>query len=156
MNIRVGTDLNPDDGLGSVTSLPLNQITKVRVEAIGPYVTLYLNNTQDTFVELQGTRSSGIATLYVSNPWHTPALARIGSIQMTPFSASSVSGFNGPISKIAAYQETVNVPFNYSLSFNITPTGVTSDWTNIIHYTGDNSDIGTRGRMPGTISLNHY
>ena len=63
----------------------MNQTTNVWVVATGNTVTLYLNNSPnpESFT-IAHTRVSGPATLYVSSPWHTPALARIGSIQMTP------------------------------------------------------------------------
>ena len=156
MHVRVGTDKDWNDGLDSISPLQSNQTTNVRLEVDGPIVILYLNNTQDNFVVLKGVRSSGQATFYVSNPWHTPALASIGSIQMTPLIAMppvKPSDFNGPLSRVAAFEENVIVPENYSLTFNITPTGTTSDWSSIIHYSGDKSDAGPRGRMPGIICL---
>ena len=73
--------------LDSQRPLSLNQNTNVWVVASGNTVTLYLNNAQNpesVTIGSQFTRASGPATLYVSNPWSTPALASIGSIQMTP------------------------------------------------------------------------
>jgi len=149
LHVRVGTDISWNDGFDSFASLPLNQTTNVRLEAAGPYIILYLNNTVDNFVTLGGVRSSGQATLFVSDPWHTPASAKIGPIQMTPISEIEFlqsKAFNGRLSKAAAFEETAVVPVNYSLSFDITPSGTTSDWANIIHYTRSMSDL---VRMPG-------
>ena len=45
-----------------------------------------------------------------------------------------------------------NVPSNFALSFDITPTGIVSnDWSSIIHFTQDYSDSGPKGRIPGMI-----
>ena len=48
---------------------------------------------------------------------------------------------------------TTIVPQNFSLSFDLTPTGIVSSWSSIIHYSGDGSDSGPSGRIPGKISL---
>ena len=142
MHVRVGTNINHNDGLDSVASLSLNRTTYVRVEAVGSNVALYLNNKLDSSIILSGVRVSGQATLYVPDPWYSPALASIASIQMKPISAlkpsisaikpsisaikpsisaikpsiSAIkpSDFNGPL-KVVAYEESVDVPENYSL-----------------------------------------
>ena len=84
MHVRVGTNINHNDGLDSVASLSLNRTTNVRVEAVGSNVTLYLNNTFDSSAILNGVRFSGQANCIVSSTSDTPALASIGSIKMTP------------------------------------------------------------------------
>ena len=45
------------------------------------------------------------------------------------------------------------VPPNYALSFNITPTGLVSKLSSILHYTKDNSDNGPLGRIPGMLQF---
>ena len=86
--MRVATATNRDDGIGSsIASLPLNAITNVRVEAFGRDVVLYLNNTLDAKVTVSADRIFGEATLYVSNPWYTPASASFGSYQMKSITA---------------------------------------------------------------------
>ena len=159
MTIKVGTNISWTDGFDSYGSLPLNYTSNVRLEVAGPYVILYLNNTVDNFHYQGGVRESGKAILFFHRPLVTSAIASIGPIQMTPISAIQFvkpSDYNGVLSKIAAYEETVDVPVNYSLSFSITPTGTVSDWANIIHCSGDKSDIGTRGRMPGILLSHSY
>ena len=102
-------------------------------------------------ISLRGNRPPGAGILYFGDPWHIPASANIDSVLMKPISGlpfGRVNDLNGPLSKVAAY-ETTNVPENYSLSFSITPTGTASDWSSIIHYSGDKSDVGSKGRMPG-------
>ena len=73
-----------------------------------------------------------------------------------PSSALKPSDLNGPITKFAAYEETVFVPEDYSLSFDITPTGTYSEWSSIIHYSGDKTDMGPKGRIPCIFSIKIY
>jgi len=135
----------------SIGSLPLNTTTIVRVEAVGQEVFLFLNNSFDTMASLSANRISGAATLFVSNPWQPPALATVGSIKMKSISALTVTAasvFNGRLSKFAVYERT-SVPANFALSFNITPSEISSEWTSIIHYSKDKTNMGPGGRMPG-------
>ena len=151
--MRVATATNRDDGIGgSIASLPLNATTNVRVEAFGRDVLLYLNNTLDAKVTVSADRISGEATLYVSNPWYTPASASFGSYQMKSITAltAPASKFNGLLSQLAVNEKTT-VPANFALSFDIKPFGISSDWTNIIHYSKDKTDGGAGGRMPGIV-----
>ena len=81
--MRVATKSNVNEGIdASITSLPLNAITKVRVEAFGRQVALYLNDTLDSNVTVSADRNCGYGKLYISNPWHEPAKANISSIQI--------------------------------------------------------------------------
>ena len=154
--MRVATATNRDDGIGgSIASLPLNATTNVRVEAFGRDVLLYLNNTLDAKVTVSADRISGEATLYVSNPWYTPASASFGSYQMKSITAltAPASKFNGLLSQLAVNEKTT-VPANFALSFDIKPFGTVSDWASIIHYTQDNSNAGPKGRVPGMYLAN--
>ena len=59
-------------------------MTKVRLEAVGSEMRLFLNEVLDNKIILVSrTRYSGSATLYVSDPWHYPAAASVSSIVMT-------------------------------------------------------------------------
>jgi hypothetical protein len=88
LHVRVATATNTNDGIGaSIASLPLNATTNVRVEAFGRDVLLYLNNTLDSKVTVSADRISGAATLYISDPWYTPASASFGSYQMKSITA---------------------------------------------------------------------
>ena len=159
MSTELGA-VQTDEGLSSFASLPLLQTTNVRVEAVGSDFLLFLNNTLETQVTIKGIRRFGTAFLYASNPWSIPAMAKIASIQMTPISAITTVGANlRRLSQFATINEQLIiardysgmntfVPVNYSLSFDITPTG-TANWGNIIHYSGTGSDGGLRSRMPG-------
>ena len=101
-------------------------------------------------VTVSADRISGAATLQISNQWHTPASASIGTYQMKSITALTATAFNfnGPISRLAVNEPTI-VPANFALSFDIKPLGVSPHWTNILHYTQDKSDSGPKGRVPG-------
>ena len=130
-------------------ALPLNEQTNVRIEAVGREVFIFYNSSLVAIQTMGAKRISGKAKVMISDPWYTPAKAKISSIQMeaiTEFSARPIADFEGPISTGVAYEKTV-VPSDFALSFSITPTGVVMGKTSIIHYTSKNSDTG--GRMPG-------
>ena len=67
----------------------MNAKTNVRFEAVGTEIRLFLNNTLDGFATVSGERYSGAATVFVSDPWYTPASALISSIKMTAISRTS-------------------------------------------------------------------
>ena len=165
--VRVATKNNADEGIwASDRSLPVNATTSVRVEAFGRDVLLFLNNIFDSMVTVSADRISGVATLYISDPWHTPASASIGSIQLesdssllemadgTPLftnaslDVTSSSDFNGHLSKFAIYERTI-VPANYSLKFDIIPFGTVTRLASILHYSKDKTNMGAGGRLPG-------
>jgi hypothetical protein len=156
--VRVATLTNVNAGIvASVRSLPLNTTTNVRVEAFGIEVLLFLNNSFDSMVTVS-SRVSGEATLFVPNPWSTAALATIGSIEMIPilrktFYAAS-SSFNGPLSK-AVVREITPITPNFTLSFDIKPSGIVPSMASILHFIESGSlDLGAAGRMPGMICTN--
>ncbi len=150
--VRVATKNNVNEGIwASDRSLPVNATTSVRVEAFGRDVLLFLNNTFDSKVSVSADRVFGAATLHISNPWYTPALASISSIQMKSISSLSVSTagvFNGLLTKLAVY-ETTTVPANFNLTFKIKPIRSFGLLANIIHYSKDNTNIGPEGQIPG-------
>ena len=157
MHVRVATNASSNDGISSsYAALPLNCVTNVRVEALGRQLHLYLNNTLDSAIFLSGDRVYGDAILYVSDPWHPAAIGTISPIeldQICELTQDAVHTSTSTLSRFLTFNRTT-VPENYSLSFDITPTGISSVWTNILHYTKDNSDGGAAGgRMPGKIFL---
>ena len=132
----------------------MNAKTNVRIEAVGKELTLFLNNSFEGYVRVSADRVSGDATVYVSDPWHPSASANLGNIKMTEIngktSSRPVSAINGAFKQGSALEKTV-VPADYALSFDVTPLGVDQHWGNIIHYSGDESNAGPKGRMPGKI-----
>ncbi len=136
--MRVATLTNKNNGIGSsISSLPLNATTNVRVEAVGREVLLFLNNTFDSKIIVSADRIFGEAFLYASDPRYTPASASIGSIQMKSISSLSVSiakDFSGLLTKLAVYEATI-VPANFALSFDLKPFGIDSSMTSILTYT---------------------
>jgi len=91
---------NDNTNLGiysSKNALPLNAKTSVRIEAVGRDVLLFLNNSLDSVGTVFADRLSGAATVYVSSPWETPAVASIFSINLSSinsFTTFSTSAFN--------------------------------------------------------------
>lgn len=152
LQVVTSTLANSNEGLNSSTALPLNYKTSVRIEASGLQLRIFLNNTLDSFSTLSGTRYSGIATLYVSDPWYPAATAYLSSINMATLPYVNASSFTGSLKQFGVYDATV-VPQNYSLSFDIIPTAISSNLTNLIHYTQDGTDnfatVGSPCRIPG-------
>ncbi len=150
--MRVATTDNVNDGIfASAKSLPLRTTTSVRVEAFGRFVFLYLNNSLDSNATVSADRISGEASLFVPNPWSTPALATVGFIKMESISSLTGRGadeFTGYLSEYAVFESTI-IPANFSLSFDIKPFGTVSEWSSIIHYTIDDTNLGPDGRNPG-------
>jgi hypothetical protein len=110
---------------------------------------IFLNDSFEGFAKLSRDRISGDATVYVSSPWNPPAIAKVSGIKMAELKSftAPVSRVNGVLKKGLAVEMTT-VPADYALSFNITPLGVVSGWSSIIHYSGDGSNQGAKGRMP--------
>lgn len=137
--------------------MPLHHVTKVTIEAVGRFIHLYLNQTRDSIIELSSGRIYGDAYLYVSDPWSIPAIATISPVKMealSEFTKSPVHTATSPISRLLTYTKTT-VPENYNLSFEITPTRVSSDRANILHFSKDGSDAGPGSRIPGNHSSAH-
>ena len=150
------TNKSVNEGISSsFSALPINCLTKVRVEAVGRDVHLYLNNTLDSAVQLSSERVFGDAILYVSDPWHPAAVGSISSINMVPITSMTQAivshSSTSTLRRFLTYTRT-NIPENYSISFDITPTGIVSSWANILRYTKDNTNAGPGGRIPGTYS----
>ena len=147
LSVRVASTVNTNATINA-PALPLNQQTTVRVEAVGREVFVFYNSSLVAIKMVTGERISGNAKLYVSDPWYSPAKAKISTIQMTPiseFSSRPIADYSGPILTGVAYEKTY-VPEDYAISFNITPFDISVGKCSIIHYTQDNTP---RGRSPG-------
>ena len=79
------------EGIFGSSSLPLNSRTSVRVEAVGKYLMMFLNNTLDRMVAVNGTRLYGNATAMLSNPWFPAAPASISHIRMSSLINSTIT-----------------------------------------------------------------
>jgi hypothetical protein len=135
--------------------LPLNQKTTVVIEAMNNLFMTFFNGTMVGIQVLPSLRISGLAHLFVSDPFYPAANARISNLQLLDLSSNS----NSPLqvmSKLRTefplsveYYGQVRVPQNYRLIFDITPVATIPTWGSIIHYTVDATDLGVRGsRMP--------
>ena len=151
LNVRVATTKYHDEGINeSNTALPLHSTTRVRVEAVGRQLLLFLNDTLDSYAYVSSARKFGSATLYTSNPWESSAMAVIGNVKMNPIFKFSIDIKSNLVPGLVALKKTT-VPQNYSLSFNITPTAIYPAFSNILHYTQDGTTLwGPGGRIPGT------
>jgi len=132
-------------------AIPLNAKTTVVVEAIGPIMTVHLNGVFAGFFEAPGTRPSGWAHLFVSDLWYTPANAVVANIRISAITKSQfpLCGLTNQMQLGPKYGGKVNVPVDYSLSFEITPKANVAGWSSIIHYSKDGKDNETPGsRMP--------
>ena len=103
LRIFVATTLYPSQGISYSSALPLNSRTRVRIEAVGQYMMLFLNNTFDRMVAVNGTQYFGNANVLLSDPWAPSAKALISSIRMSSLISSHItksdSGTNGDIPK---------------------------------------------------------
>jgi hypothetical protein len=100
-----------------------------------------------------GFRESGNATLYVSNPWQDAALATIGNLEIfcitDPYVVRNPPALTLMNPLGINYYDKFNIPYNYRITFDITPRGKLSDWGSIIHFTDSGADNDTPGnRMP--------
>ena len=148
---------------GTRAKLPLDQKTNIRLEVFGRQARLYLNGTFDSALELAVDVPFGRANLIVpqfhSKPSRTDPSAR-GSIGL--ISIKSISEFTPQPTNVHTTTSVIRpfltntkttVPQNFSLSFNITPTAIENELTNILHYTQDGTDDGPVGRIPSKLHL---
>jgi len=73
------------------SSLPLNSKTNVRLEAVEQYLMLFLNNTLNRMIAVNGTRLIGNATVLLSNPWFPSAEVSMSSIRMSSLISSKIT-----------------------------------------------------------------
>jgi hypothetical protein len=86
----MNTWLDQHAGMVTWQQLPLHSTTKVRIEAVGRYKTIFLNNTLlGNMKALDYTRDYGMATALLSSPNIITADASISSIRMSPLITSS-------------------------------------------------------------------
>jgi len=93
--------------------LPLHSTTRVRVEAVGRYRTIFLNNTLlGNMKALNYTHDYGNATALLSSPDEIPADASISSIRMSPLITSSRVNSTGNTTDIPEVQLIYNSLFD--------------------------------------------
>jgi hypothetical protein len=142
-------------GIGSTTkSLQLNSNTRVTVTFNERALKVYLNDTLDSSFWLPGTRYFGLSACYAGDPWSPPALAKFSNVTLSTFpeTPSIPVALNGQDYKLSQGNLVgqVFVPQDFSLSFNLTPTGVIGDWASIFHCTANGENNGGKGaRNPG-------
>ncbi|KAJ3318302.1 hypothetical protein HDV06_000586 [Boothiomyces sp. JEL0866] len=149
--IRIGSSATNDGGITTL-ALPFRQTSSIGIQVIDSTMYYSVNGTIAQIYLISGTRPSGLAYFYLSDPWYAPANALINNYNMV--SADNLIGDvsipSGSFALSTAYKGQVTVPTNYNLQFSITPKGIVSPWSNIVHFTADNMDMSTPGsRMPG-------
>ena len=105
----VSTTFKANEGFYGGVKLPLNSKTQVRFEAVGQYLMMFLNNTLDRMMAVNGTRYFGNATLFISNPLIPSAAASISSIRLSSLINSTITN---PDSKISVGIDTSLLIYN--------------------------------------------
>lgn len=159
LTIHLGTLQNALWGIEPTTSLPTKQTTRVRILVFGKTAKVYFNQTLVGVSRTFDERPSGIASVYITNPWNEPAYARLTlfsfrEITADPFVEHPLEEtfrlmVKGKSLVRNKFLDTVEVPQNFNLSFSITPTGTVSTWANIMHFSKSGSNCCESGsRMP--------
>jgi len=135
LHVRFSTASRANDGFNSDVALPLSAATNVSIRAYRQSIQLFLNGSLAQSYTTGDWRVSGDAYLYVSDPWYTPVMARVGGLSLTAIGDSLV-----PNVVRQQVPTQVNVPVNYVLNFTVTPLATVSGWSNILHYSATQSD----------------
>ena len=165
LHVRTGTDVNWDEGVVS-PALPLNTATVVTIDTSGKIVRVSYNGKVVAATVLLGNRLIGAANLYASStlPQFVAPNALFGKFSMfmrvgkLPLPSSLIDV--APL-EVNGYGGIVNIPADWTLSFQITPLGISSGWTNVLWFMDKDTtaDVLPRSRMiaiwfhPGTTQL---
>ena len=128
-------------------ALPMYQTTRIKLRALFTTIDVFYNQTLVQSNTLSGQRFSGPALRFISQQEVKPAIARLSSVSMIDMADSKVHTTTNRLGPIMTYTKTF-VPENYSLSFEIKPTGISPNWTNILQYTKDGGNFGLGSRIP--------
>lgn len=142
LHVRVSTKSDDSEGIwASKVSLPLDCTTSVKIEAFGGTLTLKLNNTVDSTIQVSDDRLFGDAKLYMGDS-SPVAIATISEPVMTALLLAPISNISPIIRK------QVFVPQNFSLSFDLRPTGIQEQgaWSHILQYSKNGKRF---DRIPG-------
>lgn len=133
-------------GFDSENSLPPYSKTAVRLDAIGRELYLYLNGTLDLKIIVPSDRIFGNASLYVSD---SPSISKYPNmIELSNTDPATFPNALYPLAQQTIPSYTVTIPTNYNITFDLTPTGIQSNWSNILQYSQDNTDA---SGIPGLI-----
>ena len=120
------------------TSLPLDAETKISIETQGGVIQLRLNETT-ILLKHSPNRPSGPSILYLSDPMYGLPNAQLGlfkieSLQrLTPVSTDLLLN---PRTVTSRYFGLVDIPKDYTVSFEITPTAISQALTNLFLVMG--------------------
>ena len=75
------------------SKLPINRTTSVRIEAVGRYVMIFLNDTLSSIkgINENSNRISGKATGMLSDPWSSAAPVSVSQIRMSSLNSSKIT-----------------------------------------------------------------
>jgi len=155
LHICTGCNGNGNTCLNPSQSLPVGKETKVTVRVYNGFFTAHYGNVEvgrGTCTSPFKPRKGQLATVYVSDKWYPSGNADINSVvyilpsnRLLTLSKPQASVSLRKGNKVADIQVTTN----YEVSFSLTPRGVLSGWTNIIHVTTDGNCCGMGDRIPG-------
>jgi hypothetical protein len=108
--------------------LSTNATTQVQVNTVGLYIEVLLNGTVTQYMALPAARTTGPAVLHISDPWCPPANATISNVSLLPISISLQTPLiETPTVLSPRSLGKVNIPNDFSLSFNLNPKGIIAE-----------------------------
>jgi hypothetical protein len=151
LHIRIGDASDGNWGIDATSALPMNQTTRLRIEASGRTVTVTCG--ANTYNLTQPTRRpTGNFAIYMADPWYAVANADIANVKYivdgVDIKIAQPSRVKLALGKVVGK---VNIPVgNYTMDMDITPRGLVGNWGSIIHVTGDGNNCCAFGqRAPG-------
>jgi hypothetical protein len=144
--------------------------TNVRVVYTARSAFIYFDDEYQGSLSFSSDRVTGTATMYMSDPWYAAANADIGDFRVIDSNvAASTAASTAASAPVTYFTENVegvvvslpeatvvyntnlgevDMPYNFEISFDITPRGTDSNWANFVHFT-QGGNHGTPGdRMP--------
>jgi hypothetical protein len=137
LHVRTGTDVNWSEGFDQTPALPLDVATVVTIQTAGKIVRVSYNAKDVAMIVLKGTRLTGMADLYASStlPGHLVPDALFGKFSLVARTGElPIPTFLIDVAPMVVntYGGIVNVPADWTLSFQITPQAISPGWTNVL------------------------
>ncbi len=164
--MRTGTDVSWNEGIDQTPALPLNVATTVTIQTAGKIVRVSYNDKMVAEIMLRGSRLTGLANLYASStlPEYVAPNALFGKFSLVARTGElPIPTFLIDVAPMVVntYGGIVNVPADWTLSFQITPQATSPGWANVLWLMDKdtNADGLPRSRMigiwfwPGTTKL---
>ena len=127
--------------------------THVQIEMQRSFVNVYWNGKKMCREKRSDRKNWPKAKVYASDPWYNPALATIANFAIVyspPLKGAVVFQKKGTFKcKKSTLIGNVNLPTDYSVDVDITPSGVAGGWRSILHFTTGGNCCGYGSRIPG-------